>query len=142
MVDTGVIGSEIAMAEESGIWSKPNNDNFTQCIELPRNHKRLDAKTNGYILINANGDLNQMRFGIYGEDEWSFGFWEQGTGVFSCPSRKNMIRKKLRPVKTMSFKANGSRSSSHINFLLIIVLLYITFWFSILHIFGSIIVLI
>ncbi|QHO25093.1 hypothetical protein S245_041109 [Arachis hypogaea] len=79
---------------------------------------------------------------IYGEDEWSFGFWEQGTGVFSCPSRKNMIRKKLRPVKTMSFKANGSRSSSHINFLLIIVLLYITFWFSILHIFGSIIVLI
>ncbi|QHO25092.1 uncharacterized protein DS421_12g378100 [Arachis hypogaea] len=63
--DTGVIGSEIAMAEESGIWSKPNNDNFTQCIELPRNHKRLDAKTNGYILINANGDLNQMRFGVW-----------------------------------------------------------------------------
>ncbi|XP_025695189.1 O-fucosyltransferase 35 [Arachis hypogaea] len=65
MVETGVIGSEIAMAEESGIWSKPNSDNFTQCIELPRNHKRLDANINGYILINANGGLNQMRFGVW-----------------------------------------------------------------------------
>ncbi|GAV76301.1 DUF862 domain-containing protein [Cephalotus follicularis] len=26
---------------------------------------------------------------VYGEDEWSFGFCEQGTGVFSCPSGKN-----------------------------------------------------
>ncbi|PWA82361.1 PPPDE putative thiol peptidase family protein [Artemisia annua] len=26
---------------------------------------------------------------VYGEDEWSFGFCEQGTGVFSCPAKKN-----------------------------------------------------
>ncbi|KAK5804546.1 uncharacterized protein LOC108479492 [Gossypium arboreum] len=26
---------------------------------------------------------------VYGEDEWSFGFCEQGSGVFSCPSGKN-----------------------------------------------------
>ncbi|KAI9084140.1 hypothetical protein K1719_033811 [Acacia pycnantha] len=26
---------------------------------------------------------------VNGEDEWSFGFCEQGTGVFSCPSMKN-----------------------------------------------------
>ncbi|TQE03697.1 hypothetical protein C1H46_010671 [Malus baccata] len=25
---------------------------------------------------------------VYGEDEWSFGFCEQGSGVFSCPSEK------------------------------------------------------
>lgn len=26
---------------------------------------------------------------VYGEDEWSFGFCEHGTGVFSCPATKN-----------------------------------------------------
>ncbi|XP_051122880.1 deSI-like protein At4g17486 [Andrographis paniculata] len=26
---------------------------------------------------------------VYGEEEWSFGYCEHGTGVFSCPSTKN-----------------------------------------------------
>lgn len=50
--------------ELSGIWLKASTKNFTQCIDRPRSHKKLDAKTNGYILVNANGGLNQMRFGI------------------------------------------------------------------------------
>ncbi|KAK4384940.1 hypothetical protein Sango_2618000 [Sesamum angolense] len=28
-------------------------------------------------------------FDVYGDEEWSFGFCEQGTGVFSCPSTQN-----------------------------------------------------
>ncbi|XP_027336340.1 O-fucosyltransferase 35-like isoform X1 [Abrus precatorius] len=64
MVATGIIDSQTGIAEESGIWSNPNYENFSQCIDLQRNHKKLNVKTNGYILVNANGGLNQMRFGI------------------------------------------------------------------------------
>ncbi|XP_012449971.1 O-fucosyltransferase 35 [Gossypium raimondii] len=52
------------ITDHSGIWSQPNSENFTQCIDHSENQKKIDAKTNGYILVNANGGLNQMRFGI------------------------------------------------------------------------------
>ncbi|KAL2542087.1 PPPDE putative thiol peptidase family protein [Abeliophyllum distichum] len=35
------------------------------------------------------GGIFHSAIQIYGDEEWSFGYCEQGTGVFSCPSTKN-----------------------------------------------------
>ncbi|KAG8381265.1 hypothetical protein BUALT_Bualt06G0104500 [Buddleja alternifolia] len=56
-----------------------------------------DDKTNNTILqINkifkdgiGLGGIFHSAVQVYGDEEWSFGFCEQGTGVFSCPSTKN-----------------------------------------------------
>ncbi|KAI5084226.1 hypothetical protein GOP47_0000395 [Adiantum capillus-veneris] len=55
--------SRVPMLHEE-LWSKPDRGHLEQCIE-PLKHQKLPGKrTNGYILVNANGGLNQMRAGI------------------------------------------------------------------------------
>ncbi|XP_026379955.1 uncharacterized protein LOC113274786 [Papaver somniferum] len=55
------------------------------------------AKTNNTIVqINkifkdgiGLGGIFHSAIQVYGDEEWSFGYCEQGTGVFSCPPSKN-----------------------------------------------------
>ncbi|XP_073297934.1 O-fucosyltransferase 19-like [Primulina huaijiensis] len=46
------------------IFSKPTRESYYKCIHRPRNRIRTGNTTHGYILVNANGGLNQMRMGI------------------------------------------------------------------------------
>jgi len=62
-VESNIGGRGDSIAEAFDVWSQPSSVNFRQCI-VSNSHKKQDSHTNGYILINANGGLNQMRFGI------------------------------------------------------------------------------
>ncbi|KAG0593505.1 hypothetical protein M758_1G327500 [Ceratodon purpureus] len=46
------------------LWSKPDSQKYGQCIDRLKNAEKAGDYTNGYILVNANGGLNQMRAGI------------------------------------------------------------------------------
>lgn len=51
--------------EERKLWESPSSEGLRQCINHPRSYKGPKATPNGYIMVNANGGLNQMRDGVF-----------------------------------------------------------------------------
>ncbi|KAJ1286242.1 hypothetical protein BS78_03G338400 [Paspalum vaginatum] len=45
-------------------WMNPDSEGYTKCIERPKHRYRTNNATTGYIVVHANGGLNQMRLGI------------------------------------------------------------------------------
>ncbi|KAK3031036.1 hypothetical protein RJ639_035067 [Escallonia herrerae] len=46
------------------LWRSPRSDNYHKCIDRSSKETRSKTVTNGYILVHANGGLNQMKTGI------------------------------------------------------------------------------
>ncbi|CAO2832049.1 unnamed protein product [Amaranthus hypochondriacus] len=46
------------------IWKQPIQDRYYRCSQRTKKEIRTNNATDGYILITANGGLNQMRAGI------------------------------------------------------------------------------
>lgn len=55
---------KVEKIQNSALWLKSESESFEQCIDRSKISKRPGLHTNGYLLVNANGGLNQMRTGI------------------------------------------------------------------------------
>ncbi|KAH7296341.1 hypothetical protein KP509_26G019800 [Ceratopteris richardii] len=62
LYDANAISRTATLNDE--LWSKHDQGYLQQCIEPSKNHKFPGTRSNGYILVNTNGGLNQMRTGI------------------------------------------------------------------------------
>nr|DAD44269.1 TPA_asm: hypothetical protein HUJ06_002499 [Nelumbo nucifera] len=61
MVASGVVNSENSVVEHLDIWSKPNSENFTQCINQPASQKSKQLKImHKYIRICVRSFISTM----------------------------------------------------------------------------------
>ncbi|XP_056169349.1 uncharacterized protein LOC130138654 [Syzygium oleosum] len=65
--DSGLVddGGSSDNSETSNLWKQPIvNDRYYKCINRSRHETGPAKTTNGYILVHANGGLNQMKIGV------------------------------------------------------------------------------
>uniref|UniRef100_A0A7C9A356 O-fucosyltransferase family protein n=2 Tax=Opuntia streptacantha TaxID=393608 RepID=A0A7C9A356_OPUST len=51
------------LVDYAKLWKRPPNRDYVPCVE-PSNNYTASAESQGYLLVHANGGLNQMRAGI------------------------------------------------------------------------------
>ncbi|CAH9101472.1 unnamed protein product [Cuscuta epithymum] len=57
------VHARVSKFNDTEIWGNNHSDSYTKCIDRPR-ETRLENSSNGYIIVHANGGLNQMKTGI------------------------------------------------------------------------------
>ncbi|KAF6162191.1 hypothetical protein GIB67_008320 [Kingdonia uniflora] len=71
--------------QNSCMWLKNDEENHvSRTMELPWKEGYPD-----FNILFAQNQILAYIPQVYGDEEWSFGFCEQGSGVFSCPPSKN-----------------------------------------------------
>ncbi|KAF3503395.1 hypothetical protein F2Q69_00045874 [Brassica cretica] len=95
------------------IWNQPETGNYHKCVTRPKNQRPI-KQTNGYLVVHANGGLNQMRTGYLPQELASIKPIEKNPVSWSKASYyRNSISKLLKKHKVIVFNHTDSRLANN-----------------------------